>query len=144
MRVLTIGCAGTSAERFFRRLREAETLRVVDVRLRNTSQLAGFAKRDDLAYFVRTILGVEYAHVPTLAPTPALRDGIGGGRLDWHAYERGFLELLAERRVERQLDRAWLDGACLVCSEPNPDRCHRRLVADYLRSAWGDVEIRHL
>ena len=142
----TIGFTGKGAERFFTLLRQAGIRRVVDVRLHNTSQLAGFSKRDDLAFFTRELLGAEYVHEPRLAPDEDLFRFIkkdGGG---WPEYERRFLELLAERRVESVIDPSpLLDGpAALLCTEPTAARCHRRLVAEYLASHWGGLTVEHL
>jgi uncharacterized protein (DUF488 family) len=144
MKVFTIGFTKTSAESFFERLRRAEVKRLVDVRLHNISQLAGFAKRDDLRYFVKKICNVDYEHRPELAPTDQLLDTYKKRRGDWETYEKGFLKLMEERHIETTMPRDNLDGGCLLCSEDKPHHCHRRLVAEYLRKHWGQVEIIHL
>ena len=144
MRLYTIGFTKKSAETFFTRLQTAGVRKVIDVRLNNNSQLAGFSKRDDLAYFLRTIGGIGYAHSLPLAPTAELLDRYKKVDRDWPAYERDFRTLIADRHIERTLDRADLDGACLLCSEDKPHHCHRRIVAEYLRDSWNDVEIAHL
>ena len=145
MEVYTIGFTQRSAAAFFGALREAGVRRLLDVRLNNTSQLAGFAKRDDLEYFLRELCGAEYVHAPLLAPTHELLDAYRKARGSWDAYAERFLALLRERRVEQVLDRAILAGpTALLCSEPTADRCHRRLVLEYLASAWGDVMPVHL
>lgn len=143
MKLFTIGFTKTSAERFFARLRDAGVRKVVDIRLHTASQLAGFAKKDDLPYFLRTICSIEYAHHLELAPTAELLDAYRKSRR-WDDYERGFVELLRHRRIEDLISRGTLAGACLLCSEDSARHCHRRLVAEYLKSAWGDVEIVHL
>lgn len=143
MKLFTIGFTKTSAEHFFGRLQSAGVRRLADVRLHNVSQLAGFAKRDDLRYFLKALCGCAYDERPELAPTAALLDGYRTNR-DWAAYERLFLDLLAARRIEATLSPADLDQAVLLCSEDRPARCHRRLVAEYLRGKWPDVEIVHL
>ena len=143
MKLFTIGFTQTSAEHFFARLTEAGVKTVIDVRLTNASQLAGFAKKDDLAFFARTISGAGYAHLTELAPTRNMLDTYRNTKDGWPTYARVFLDLLVERRIER-LDRAQFDGGCLLCSEATPHHCHRRLVAEYLRNKWGDVEIEHL
>ena len=144
MKVFSIGFTKTSAERFFTRLALAGAVRVLDVRLHNSSQLAGFAKRDDLRYFSRTICGIDYVHRPELAPTQALLDGYKKSRGSWEAFERQFVELITQRRIEHTTPRKLLDGACLLCSEDQPHNCHRRLIAEYLQRAWGDMQIVHL
>jgi uncharacterized protein (DUF488 family) len=144
MNVLTIGFTKKSAERFFSLLRRSGVKRVVDVRLNNVSQLAGFAKKDDLAYFTREICGADYLHVPALAPTQAMLDAYKKEKGDWEAYETRFLELMKSRRIEETVPREIIDDGCLLCSEDKPHHCHRRLVAEYLKSQWGDLEITHL
>lgn len=144
MNIYTIGFTKKSAEQFFTTLRESGAKRIVDVRLRNVSQLAGFAKQNDLAYFAKAICGIEYVHLPELAPTPEILDAYRKQRGGWTAYERDFMTLLRNRRIERTVSKEVLSGGCLLCSEDKPYHCHRRLVAEYLRDAWGGVEIRHL
>jgi uncharacterized protein (DUF488 family) len=142
--IFTLGFTRKSAETFFNRLKQAGVKRLIDIRLNNVSQLAGFTKRDDLRFFTNTICGIEYIHAPELAPTQELLETYKKGHGDWQVYERQFVELMKSRRVEETVSRAWLDGACLLCSEEKPDRCHRRLVAEYLREKWGDVQIEHI
>ena len=145
MKLFTIGFTQCTAESFFGRLRASGSKRLIDVRLHNVSQLAGFAKRDDLRYFARELCGMDYVHLPVLAPTAAMFDRFRKGRGTWDEYERAFLDLMAERQVETQLDPAMFEGACLLCSEAEPHHCHRRLVADYLGSKWkGSMEVAHL
>lgn len=144
MTVCTIGFTKKSAHRFFELIRESGTRRVVDVRLNNISQLAGFAKRDDLAYFLRAICDVDYVHLPDLAPTQDMLDEYKKSRGSWAAYETRFLDLMRERRVEESVRREQIEGGCLLCSEHEPHRCHRRLVAEYLQQHWGPLNITHL
>ena len=143
IRLFTIGFTKKSAEAFFTKLQEAGVKRVIDVRLNNNSQLAGFSKKADLAYFLRQIAGIDYVHLPAFAPTQDMLDRYKKAGGDWEAYAAGFLALIRGRSVENT-DPATLDGACLLCSEDQPHQCHRRLVAEYLRDHWGDVEIVHL
>jgi len=143
MKLFTIGFTKKSAEAFFTRLRKSGARKLVDVRLNNVSQLAGFAKKDDVRYFVKELCGMEYEHIPLLAPTPDILNEYRKKRGAWDSYEEKFLELMAHRHIE-DLDRDQLDGGCLLCSEDKPHHCHRRLVAEYLRRKWGNVEIEHL
>jgi len=143
MKIFTIGFTKNSARAFFEKLRRPGLERLIDVRLNNVSQLAGFSKRDDLNFFCESILSIEYLHLPQLAPVQEMLDEYKKKRGDWAAYETKFLVLMAERKVEEKLDRALIDGGCLLCSEPTPEYCHRRLVAEYLLKTWGDVEIEH-
>ena len=144
MRLTTIGFTKKSARRFFETLRAAGVRRVVDVRLNNVSQLAGFAKRKDLEYFLDEIGGIGYAHLPKLAPTREMLDAFKKRGGSWQEYEERFLDLMAQRRIEKTLSPELLEDACLLCSEDKPHHCHRRLVAEYLDRHWGGVEIQHL
>lgn len=143
--IFTIGFTKTTAERFFERLLKAKVRKVIDVRLNNTSQLAGFAKAGDLAYFLRNIGGVEYTHQPLLAPTENLLKTYRGKGGNWNEYQAGFVALITGRSIETRLDPTLLDGSCLLCSEDSPHHCHRRLVCDYLNEKWGGtLTIQHL
>jgi uncharacterized protein (DUF488 family) len=144
MKIFTIGFTKTTAEAFFNRLQEAGVKKVVDVRLNNVSQLAGFAKKDDLRYFLKSISGIEYVHVPELAPTKEIFDNFKKKKGQWTDFEKQFNELMKTRRIEETIPRDSVDGACLLCSEAKPHNCHRRLVAEYLKEKWGDIEIVHL
>jgi uncharacterized protein (DUF488 family) len=144
MKIFTIGFTKKSAAQFFTKLRNSGSKRVVDVRLNNVSQLAGFAKKNDLQFFLHEICSMGYVHMPTLAPTQDLLDGYRKNKGEWSVYERGFLDLMKSREIERTLSREIISDGCLLCSEEKPDRCHRRLVAEYLQRRWGDVEIVHL
>ncbi len=143
--VSTIGFTQTTAEQFFERLRERSVKKVLDVRLRNTSQLAGFAKADDLAYFLKKIGDIEYVHQTLLAPTDAMLKAYKKERGDWDVYEGRFLALMAERKIEERFKPEMFDGACLLCSEATPHHCHRRVVCEYLNEKWGGaLAVRHL
>ena len=144
MKVFTIGFTKKNAQRFFELLRRSGAKRVVDVRLNNVSQLAGFAKRDDLAFFLKEICGMEYVHLPMLAPTQEMLDEYKKQRGDWQTYEKRFLELMKQRRIEETIPRETVADGCLLCSEDKPHQCHRRLVAEYLKQHWGDVDVSHL
>jgi uncharacterized protein (DUF488 family) len=142
--VYTIGFTKKSAERFFGLLGESNARRLVDVRLNNVSQLAGFAKKDDLKFFLREICAIDYLHLKLLAPTQEMLDQYKKGGGDWGLYERRFLDLMEERSIEDELSRDLIEDSCLLCSEDSPRRCHRRLVAEYLSDRWGGLSIEHL
>lgn len=144
MKIFTIGFTKKSAEAFFTRLQRAGVKRLVDVRLNNVSQLAGFTKKNDLRYFTKSICNIEYVHLLDLAPTSEILDAYKKTDGDWEVYERRFLDLMHSRNIQETVPREILDGACLLCSEEKPHHCHRRLVAEYLKESWGDVEIEHL
>ena len=144
MKLLTIGFTKKPARRFFELLRESGTKRIIDVRLNNWSQLAGFAKRDDLAYFLE-LQEIDYVHLPEkFAPTKEMLDDYRKGRSNWKTYEDRFIELMCERRIEDTVPKEIIEDGCLLCSEDKPHYCHRRLVAEYLKQHWGDVDIAHL
>jgi len=145
MEIFTIGFTRKPAEKFFHLLQSSGARRIVDVRLNNVSQLAGFAKRDDLKFFVRELCSMEYVHVPDLAPTKDILDAFKKNGGNWEVYVDLFLQLLEERQVERSVPKELLDRGCLLCSENKPDHCHRRLVAEYLRDKWDEkLTITHL
>ena len=145
MEVYTIGFTKKNAREFFGRLKQAGIRRLVDIRLNNSSQLAGFTKKEDLPFFLEEVCGVEYVHEPLLAPTQTILDDYKKRKGSWQDYEKQFLRLMEERCIEHALDRSLLDRpTVLLCSEPQPDCCHRRLVAEYLRERWGNIEIVHL
>ncbi|CAN5772214.1 hypothetical protein BH18ACT11_BH18ACT11_29720 [soil metagenome] len=118
--------------------------RLLDVRLNNASQLAGFARRADLPFFLERLCGAEYVHEPGLAPTREILNAYRNGG-EWPDYERAFLDLLQERRIEETLDRNRFGvPTVLLCSEAEPEHCHRRLVLEYLNSEWGGIQAVHL
>ena len=140
----TIGFTKKTAEEFFTKLREAGVKRLLDVRLNNSSQLAGFAKRKDLEFFLKELAGIEYQYVPELAPTKDILDAYKKHKGDWTVYEREFMELMARRAIEKQLPEELVESACLLCSEHLPEHCHRRLVVEYLDEHWGGVTATHI
>ncbi len=142
MRLFTIGFTQKSAEQFFGLLVDAGVKRVVDVRLNNTSQLAGFTRAQDLPWFLETIGGIGYRHEPLLAPTDEIlkkyrRDK---ARNQGEFHDR-FTALLRQRKVEKMLDPSEFEDACLLCSEHDPADCHRTMVAEYLQQRWGGIEV---
>ena len=144
VQLYTIGFTKKSARTFFGLLRESGATGLVDVRLNNVSQLAGFAKRDDLEFFLKELCGMGYTHATALAPTQPMLDALKKRKGDWATFEEDFLALMTERRIEQALDPTSLNNAVLLCSEEKPHHCHRRLVAEYLADHWTDVAISHL
>lgn len=144
MRIYTIGFTQKPAERFFGLLHEHGVRRLLDTRLHPDGQLAGFAKRTDLAYFLRELADCAYAHVPALAPTDEILSGYRADK-DWPGYVRRFEALMDERGIPGSLDRALFDRpAVMLCSEHKPDKCHRRLVAERLERLWPEASVIHL
>jgi len=145
MEVYSIGFTQKTAEQFFTILKRAGIKRLLDVRLNNLSQLAGFTKRDDLRYFVHEICGAEYLHEPLLAPTQDILDEYKKNKGSWTDYEKSFRALMRERKIDEAIDRSLFSiPTVLLCSEPTAERCHRRLVLECLRDKWGNLKITHL
>jgi len=145
MEIYTIGFVKKSAEEFFGILRKAKIKTLIDVRLNNTSQLAGFTKQEDLAFFLRELCSIEYKHSMELAPSKDLFDAIKGGKITWDQFEEDFGELLKQRNIEATLDRSlFKERAVLLCSEATSEQCHRRLVAEYFKEKWDGATIVHL
>jgi uncharacterized protein (DUF488 family) len=140
----TIGFTQKTAQKFFDTLVNVGVKQVIDTRLNNVSQLAGFTKRPDLEYFLQKICKIEYVHILDLAPTKDILDAYKKNNGDWETYERKFLQLINERQIENQVSLEFLDGSCLLCSEAKPHHCHRRLVAEYLSDKLGNINICHL
>lgn len=146
MEIYTIGFTQTTAEHFFGRLRSAGVERLLDVRLNNQSQLAGFAKSKDLPFFLRELCGATYEHATILAPDQTILDAYKKHKdMPWSEYEERFLALMRQRAVERKLDpTSFATPTALLCSEATAEHCHRRLVVEYLAEHWPDVTAVHL
>lgn len=145
LKLFTIGFTEKGASTFFNLLRKSGSNKILDVRLNNVSQLAGFAKKDDLAFFAKELCGMEYIHVPELAPTKDILDAYKKYGGDWNIYVEKFINLMERRRIESTISPELLNNGCLLCSEHKPHHCHRRLVAEYLREKWSfDINIQHL
>ena len=140
----TIGFTKKSARDFFSLLKKFGVKSLLDIRLNATSQLAGFAKKDDLLFFLSEICQCKYRHLPEFAPTKEMLDGYHEKKISWPEYEVLFKQLLEERKLGGILIANELNNACLLCAEPTPEKCHRRLVAEYLKSAYPEIEIKHL
>jgi uncharacterized protein (DUF488 family) len=142
--LFTVGFTGKSAMDFFDKLKQAGVHCIVDIRLNNVSQLAGFTKKRDLEYFLRAIADIDYVHELQLAPTKDILDDYKKKRIDWNEYERRYRNILEERQPGKLLKPKDFDRACLLCSEPTAEHCHRRLAAEYLKEEWENVTIHHL
>ncbi|HEY2823450.1 MAG TPA: DUF488 domain-containing protein [Candidatus Acidoferrum sp.] len=148
MEIYSIGFTQKTAAQFFSLLQQHGIRRLLDVRLNNVSQLAGFAKRDDLKFFLHEICNADYIHDPTLAPTQEMLDRYKKEKTTpWSEYESAFLALITQRKIESTLDPAIFNiPTVLLCSEPTPENCHRRLVLEYLQNHWPthNIHITHL
>ncbi len=143
-RIFTIGYAGKNARQFFSILKQAGIKKVIDVRLYNTSQLAGFTKKQDIEYFLQAIVGAEYIHMPIMAPTKQLLNDYKKGLISWQQYESLFKSIIAQRQIDKHIMPRDMDMICFLCSEATADNCHRRLVAEYLVGLWPNISITHL
>jgi uncharacterized protein (DUF488 family) len=145
MEIYSIGFTQKSAGEFFGTLKSHAIERLLDVRLNNTSQLAGFAKQADLAWFLGEICSAAYEHEPLLAPTQELLDAFKKHKGSWDVYEESFLSLMKERKIESAIDReSFAKRTVLLCSEPTAEHCHRRLVLEYFQQHWEGTDIHHL
>lgn len=145
MDVYTIGFTKRTAADFFGALKKAGIKRLIDVRLNNSSQLAGFTKKEDLPFFLKEICSAEYIHEPLLAPTQDLLDNYKKNKGSWNDYEERFLKLIADRKIEEKINRSLFNvPTALLCSETTAEHCHRRLVLEYLQEKWGQLNITHL
>lgn len=144
MKIYTIGFTKKNAREFFQLLKINNVEQLVDIRLNNTSQLAGFTKRDDLEFFLKELCGITYHHFNFLAPTKEIRD-IYIKEKNWEHYTKAYNELLKNRLVQDKLDRSFFEKrTCFLCTEPSAKYCHRGLLAEYLKKHWNDIEIVHL
>jgi len=143
-KVFTIGYAGKDAHQFFSILKQAGIRKVIDVRLYNTSQLAGFTKKQDMEYFLQAIVGSEYIHMPIMAPTKQLLNDYKKGLIGWPQHETQFKSIIAQRQIDKHIIPQDMDMICFLCSEATADNCHRRLVAEYLAGLWPNISIIHL
>jgi len=140
----TIGFTKKSAEQFFSLLLNNGVKRLVDIRINNSSQLAGFAKGADLQYFVRAIGNMDYVYMEDFAPTKELLSDYQNKRIDWDEYQKIYHNLLKERNIAEKYNIRDFNGSCFLCSEDTPDHCHRRLLVEFFKSKTKKVEIVHL
>lgn len=145
MNIYTIGFTQKNAETFFNFLKGAHVKTLIDVRLNNVSQLAGFAKRDDLKFFLKELCNADYVHLPELAPTKKILTTYKKREISWEEYENQFLNLMKQRNIEKSIKPVLLDQGCLLCSEHEPHFCHRRLAAEYISQHSGlNLKVEHL
>jgi len=144
VQLFTMGFTQKSAEQFFDTLIKSGVKTVIDTRLNNVSQLAGFTKKNDLKYFLKQVGGIDYVHILDLAPTKDILDEYKKNKGDWVVYEQKFLKLISDRQIEKKVTTELLNHGCLLCSEANPHNCHRRLVAEYLSRKWENIKVCHL
>ena len=143
-RIFTIGYVGKNAQEFFTILKRTGIRKVIDVRLYNTSQLAGFTKRQDIEYLLQAIVGAKYIHLPIMAPTKQLLNDYKKRLINWQQYKTQFKGVITQRQIEKHLVPQDIDMSCFLCSAAKADNCHRRLVAEYLAEHWQNISISHL
>lgn len=147
MKIYTIGFTKKSAEDFFEALKKHKVEYLIDIRLNNSSQLAGFTKGNDLKYFLKEICNIKYIHDLDLAPTKEILDGYKNGEIDWEKYEELYIDLLEKREIKDKFNNKYkeLDNICFLCSESTANNCHRRLLAEYIKNKiCSSVEIIHI
>lgn len=144
IKLYTIGFTGKSAEKFFDLLKKAEVKKIIDTRINNVSQLSGFAKGTDLKFFAKEIGNISYEHDIDFAPTKDLLADYRSKKITWQEYEKEYLNLLDLRKVKSKIEIQKLHKNCLLCSEHTAEKCHRRLLAEYLQQSFNDVEVIHL
>lgn len=144
MNLYTIGFTKKTAEQFFESLIANKVKRLIDTRLNNKSQLAGFAKKDDLEYFLKKIANIEYLYKPEYAPSDDILKGYQKKLINWEQYSEKYLELLKQRKILETADLKVLEGSCFLCSEHLPEHCHRSLLAKYLAQHFDGINIVHL
>ncbi|MDF3818591.1 DUF488 domain-containing protein [Leptospira sp. 96542] len=144
VKLYTIGFTSKSAETFFGLLQKNDVKKIIDTRINNTSQLSGFAKGKDLSYFAKKVANISYVHDVGMAPTKELLETYRKGGMTWEGYETAYLNLLDMRNVGKKINIDSLHMNCLLCSEHTPEKCHRRLLAEYIKAKFNGVEIIHL
>ncbi len=146
MKVFTIGFTQKSASEFFNKIKSNKIELVIDIRLNNVSQLAGFAKGKDLEYFLKELCGCDYIHDKVFAPTKELLDGYRSKKVTWDEYEQIFGKIMEERKIADHFKKLYskMDSICLLCTEPTPEKCHRRLIAEYLKGFDNNIEVIHI
>ena len=146
IQIYTIGFTKKTAKVFFETLKKSDARRIVDVRLNNISQLAGFAKKLDLIYFLKHLSNMDYIHVPELAPTKEILNDYKKNKISWQSYEESFIKLMEQRSIEDKNIKGLLNQGCLLCSEHEPEHCHRLLIIKYLKKKWKNINfsIKHL
>lgn len=143
-KLFTIGFTKKTAQSFFTLIKSNDIKCVIDIRLSNESQLAGFSKRIDLEYFLREICDCGYRHLPMLAPTKEILDNYKKKKISWEEYTVQYNSLLKNRGIENQLSLDDLNGSCFLCSELTANNCHRGLAAKYLNDKYNEIKIIHL
>ena len=142
--IYTIGFAKKTAKEFFTSLSNNHIKQIIDIRLNNTSQLAGFAKKHDLEYFLEKMCNIKYIYKPDFAPTQEILDNYKKKVIPWPEYEKKYLEILSQRNIKEKITPEELNMSCLLCSESKPDFCHRRLLAEYFKRIYKEIEIKHI
>jgi len=140
----TIGFTKKNAQKFFNLLSSNKVEKIIDTRVNNTSQLSGYAKADDLKFFAKEIADISYFHNIDFAPTKELLSKYRKKEMSWDEYEIEYLNLLDIRKINKKVDIEKLHQNCLLCSEHDVDKCHRRLLAEYLKEVNPNVSVTQL
>jgi uncharacterized protein (DUF488 family) len=143
-KLYTMGYTQKPAKKFFNLIDKYEIKRIIDIRLHNNTQLAGFTKQNNLKYFLKRLSDCDYCHIPLMAPSKDIFDDSKKNGLEWKEYASRFNKLINQRKIEQLINEDDIDGACLLCCEPEATNCHRSLVAEYLQKYFGDIQIIHI
>ncbi len=143
MKLFTIGSTKKTAEEFFSLLEQNNVKSVIDIRLK-VGALSGFSKKSDLPFFLDRISGISYSEMNQCAPTDELIKDYQNDEITWSEYRREYLKIIKERKILDDFSKKMLNRACLLCFEPEPDHCHRRILAEYLQKNYSDISIIHL
>lgn len=144
IKLFTIGFTKKNARQFFELLIKNKVKKLIDIRINNRSQLAGFAKGSDLEYFTKVIANIEYEYIPDFAPTKELLSDYQNKRIDWTTYQKTYRQLIEQRKISTKYNSSSFDHACFLCGEETPEHCHRRLLTEFFQEGNSDIQIIHL
>lgn len=144
MEVYTAGFTKWLAEDFFEKLNALNINKLIDIRLRPNSQLSGFTREVNFSYFLKKLSHVEYEHQINLAPTKDLLNKRRKNNLSWQEFESEYLNLLTEDILEYCFKEISKQNILFLCSESEPQFCHRRVLTDKLLSLNSELKVTHL
>jgi len=144
IKLFTIGYTKKSAQQFFELLKKNQIKRVVDIRLNNKGVFAGFSKMGDIQYFCKILINADYIYKPEFAPTKDMLKRYRKKEITWEDYEKEYDDLIEKRNIKESLKINEYDYNCFLCSEHLPDKCHRKLLAEYFLKLNSNIEISHI
>ena len=144
MEVYTAGFTKWLAKDFFSQLKDLKIHKLIDIRLRPNSQLSGFTREVNFSFFLENLSNVKYEHQLSLAPTKELLNKRRNEGLSWQDFEFEYLNLLTKGVLEYCLNEISNQNILFLCSETEPQFCHRRILTDKLCRLNSDLEVIHL